>query len=142
MAGFVFPICRIHTFAIKCAHPSHRACRKFDDLLPFNRGTLIRQIHVIRRQVAGINFVEGRNTELNKGFFAYKTKKLQQYQGKRSPNSSSAPLKTLGTLILVNDYVIKCQSSIPYTLPFCAMFPILSVWRKVFSNSFRSGNRY
>ena len=31
---------------------------------------------------------------------------------------------------LVNDYVI---SSIPYTLPFCAMFPIVSVWRKFFS---------
>ena len=42
----------------------------------------------------------------------------------QSPNSSSAPFKTVGTLILVNDYVIKCQSSIPYTLPFCAMFPI------------------
>ena len=51
-------------------------------------------------------------------------------------------IETLLTLILVNDYVIKCQSSIPYTLPFCAMFPIVSVWRKCFSNFFRSGNRY
>ena len=37
--------------------------------------------------------------------------------------------------------VIKCQSSIvPYTLPFCAMFTIVSIWRK--KNFFRSGNRY
>ena len=66
----------------------------------------------------------------------YKTKKLQRNQGKQSSNSSSAPLKTLGTLLLVKDYVIKCQLSIPYTLPFCAMFLIVKCMEKIFLNFF------